>query len=56
MQKPIPGLALPFPGQPFVMGNQPTQLRNVITLMLIPLLFGQSGQLFCPIEADLTRG
>lgn len=55
MQKSVPGLAFPFPGQSFVMGNQPTQMRNVMTLMLIPMLIGQAGQLFCPIEADLTR-
>ena len=32
MEKSVPGPPFPFPGQPFVISNQPTQLGDVISL------------------------
>ena len=35
------------------MSHQTTQPGDVITLMTIPMLSGQPGQLFCPVEGDV---
>ena len=47
---------LPSPGQTSMMGDQPTQLGDVIALMAAPLLHREPSQLLRPIEADLASG
>ena len=54
MQIPVTGFPFPFPGQSLVISHQTTQLRNVKTLMVRPMLCRQTGQQLSPVERDLT--
>ena len=54
MQIPVSGFAFPFPGQLLVMGHQTTQLGDVITLMIGPMLSWEPGQLLRPVEGLIS--
>ena len=53
MQKPVPGLPFTFPGQLSCDEPPDDATEDVITLMLIPMLSGQSGEQLSPIEGDV---
>ncbi len=54
MQIPVPGLAFSFPGQTSVISDKATKTGDVVTLMTVPSLFGESGQQLGAVKGDVT--